>query len=251
MNKKNKVIAIISIVFIIVLSFFTYKGIMLHKYSTTKIENYDEIINGLSFDQTMNIYKKTINENEYVIIDDIKIRNDFNTFKKTEKQSELDSIKYILYDENNKVKSAIFIGKMDSYVNIFTSEELVIFNGKDNGQFNDTDRKNFLLKNNINNDVDLLKYIRDNYYLKNNLFTSVKKMKENYVVNTFVEVALPSVSSTTIVLGDYTGFIFNLKNNIREVHIFKNNKSYIFTFMGEEFTKDSYIQDLLSTLEIK
>ena len=86
MNKKNKVIAIISIVFIIVLSFLTYKSIMLHKYSTIKIENYNEIINGLSFDQTMNIYKKTINENDYLIIDDIKIRNDFNTFKKTEKQ---------------------------------------------------------------------------------------------------------------------------------------------------------------------
>ena len=253
--KKNKIKIILrvvtSIVFIVALIFLIYKSFLLNKYNADIPENYEQIVDGLTLDKTIKIYKKTINENDYLIVDDIKIRNDFSAFKKIDKINELDSTKYVLYDENDKIKSAIFMGKMDSYIDMLASNSLIIMNGKDKGQFNDADMKYFLLRNDINNDLDFFKYVKDNYYLENNLFTSIRKMRENYVINTYVGIAFTLVSSTTIIAGDYTGFIYNLKTNMKEVHIFRNNKSYVFTFIGEEFTKDSYIEDLLSTLEIK
>ncbi|MBE6160496.1 MAG: helix-turn-helix transcriptional regulator [Lactobacillales bacterium] len=253
--KKNKIkiiiSVIVSIVLIVSLGFLIYKSILLNKYNAEKPENYKQIISGLTLDKTIKIYKKTINEKDYLTVDDIKIRNDFSKFKKIEKINKMDSTKYVLYDENNKMKSAIFMGKTDTYIDMLASNSLVIMNNKDRGQFNDADMKYFLLRKDINNDLDFFKYVKENYYLENNLFTSIREMRENYAINTYVSIAFPLVSSTTIISGDYTGFIYNLKTNIKEAHIFRNGKSYVFTFMGEEFTKDSYIQDLLSTLEIK
>lgn len=253
--KKNK-IRIVSIIILVmfvtlILVFGIYKGIMLNKYTANLNDNYKEVVNGLSMDKTMKIYKKTINESNYLVEDDIKIRNDVSNFKRIDLNSELDSVKYLLYNDKNEVESSIWIGNMKSYIDIFTSDSLILFDDQDSGQFNSADRKYFLLKNDINNDLDLLKYIKNNYYIKNTLFTDIRNMKENYAFNKFVSITFPIVDSTTIISGDYSGYIFNMKKNVRTVHILRNDKSYIFTFFGEQFTTDNYIQDLLSTLEIK
>lgn len=251
-NKFKSIFIIISLIFLVfVVGFVSYKSIMLIKYNIEPIENYEEFISSLSMDKTLKIYKRTIDENEYLTVKDIKIRNDFRAYETIDATGEYDSTKYVLYNGIGEVESAFWMGRMDQYINMFTSDSLTIYGTKDSGQFNDADRKYFLLKNDINNDIDFFEYIKNNYYLENNLFTNTRNMKENYAVNLFVQVALPSFESMTIISGDYTGYIYNLNNNIREVHILKNDKSYVFTFIGENLTTDYYIQDLLSTLEIE
>lgn len=59
------------------------------------------------------------------------------------------------------------------------------------------------------------------------------------------------MNSLTIIKGDYEGYIFNYQDNLREVNILKNNKRYVFTFIGSDITSDNYIKDILSTLEIQ
>jgi len=252
--KKNKIkitlLSILSIIIFVFLSFVIFKAIILNKYYVEQTSDSQKIIDGLSMDKTMTIYKKTISENEYLIEENIKIRNDFESFAKIDEVG--DTTKYVLRHESDDLIASFWIGVSElTYINMFASDSIIIFNEKDSGQFNNSDRKYFLLRNDINDDVDFLKYIKENYYAKSNLFTGIREIKENYALNTFVSIALPNVESTTLITGDYSGYIFNLKNNIREVHILRNDKSYNFMFIGEDYTSDEYIKDILSTLEIK
>lgn len=250
-NKVKSIIIIITILIILFISgFVIYKSVLLTRYNVEPIENHEEFVNNLEIKNTIKVYKKTINDEDYLIESDIKFRNDFNDYTRTE---EYNSVKYNFYNDG-KCQSALWLGQSPQYIDFFTADSMTIYSPEGtsgSGEFTDADRKYFLLRNDINNDMDFFQYVRNNYYVKSNLFTSNRSIKENYAVNLFVSIALPSIQSMTSITGDYTGYIFNLKNNIREVHILRNNKSYIFTFIGSDVTSDEYIQDLLSTLEIK
>lgn len=254
--KKNKLKSIIAIltmlVVLFVIVFVIYKCILLSKYNVEPVDNYEKFVENLEIKNTIKVYKKTINDKDYLVESDIKLRNDFADYTRIDENI---SIKYYLYDDD-KVKSALWLGQSLQYIEMFTSDAMTFYSPDENflsgnGEFTDADRKYFLLRNDINNDLDFFEYIRDNYYIKSNLFTSNRSIKENYAVNLFVLVAIPSVKSMTLITGDYTGYIFNIRDNIREVHILRDNKSYIFTFVGDDITTDEYIQDILSTLEIR
>ena len=48
-----------------------------------------------------------------------------------------------------------------------------------------------------------------------------------------VSVIMPQMDSITLINGDYQGYIFNLKNNMKEVSIFKKRKTlciYVFEY---------------------
>jgi len=249
LKRKTIVKTLFIVFFIILVGLLIYKISYLKIYSNQKRENEEikRIVEGLSDQPKMTIYKKTLNENEYLIYEDIKIRNDFKDFKYEEELSNGEWEVYKLYNENGKTEATFTMSTHITYIDYFTSDALLV---GDFGQFNSADRKYFLLRNDINDDIDFINYIKDNYFAKSSIFTSNREIKENYALNLFVDAAMPRVDSLTMINGDYKGFIFNLKN-IREVNILRNNKRYIFMFTGSKYTTDEYIQDLLSTLEIK
>ena len=251
-NKRKAIItSCISILLIVVFVFCLYKSVILFIYKYDESERYNNIINGLTQADKMTIYKKTLNEDEYLVLDNIKIRNDFSEFKLVTKNDKNDYIQYILKNESGKVRSAIYIGKYYSYVDLFGSKDVVMFADNNIGQFNSADRKYFLLRNDINNDIEFLEYVSKNGYQKSNILTSDRKIKENYALNMFVDVVFPENKDITIIDGDYTGYIFNSKDNIRKVNILKDDMVYYFTFIGDNYTSDEYLIDVLSTIEIK
>lgn len=253
---KTKIIlkTIFSLLMIFCLVYCSYKGFMLVMYNAS-ISNIEEIKEGLKVKNTLTIYKKTIEEDKYLFVDDIKIRNDFKDFTEVEKVNEQYPTTFKKVDENGN-KSAISISQGYTYTDIFVSDDLTVFNGieseiVDFGQFNAADRKYFLLQNDINNDMDFLKYIQKRKYYKSNIFMSDREIKENYAINLFIDIVIPKVDSVTLIKGDYSGYIFNLeKQNIRAVSILRNDKVYNFMFYGEQYD-DKYLVDILSTLEIK
>lgn len=247
MNKKLKITLIVFGFVLIACLIFKIIFLKLHYVEIVD----DDVIKGLSLDKTITVYNNKIEETEYIIEDNIKIRNDFKNFQKKEKEGEYDSTKYLFYDESNRLTAAFWVGQMEQYIEFFSTDFLTIYNGNNNGKFKDEDRKKFLLENEIENDVDFLKYIKEHYYCKSNIFTSFKNIKRNYAINMFVSVVLPSIDSTTIIDGDYLGYIFNIKDNMREVHILKDKKSYIFMFMGDEYTTDEYLKEIISTIEFE
>lgn len=259
--KKNRfrTIAVVSLLSVFLI-FFAYKGALLYFYSISddNVKQLEDIVSGLTFKDSISLYKKTIPESDYIVIDDIKIKNIFSEFDKLERINEMYPHQFVLRDENGDSHGGIIIDDSEltgNLIDIFVNDELnfmiQIGNGPiDIGQFNNADRKDFLLQNDINDDIDFLKYISKNCYAKNNIFTSPKKMKENYAINLFASIVIPVVDSVTLIEGDYIGYIYN-HESYRSVNILRNNKIYSFTFVGEDFITDEYIIYLLSTLEIK
>lgn len=258
--KKNKfkiiIGTIVSMALIFSLVFIAYKTVLLELHKVDS-ENFNEVVSGLKVKNTLSIYKRTLPNNDYLIVDDIKLRNDFQDFLR-EDVSGTTTFKKEL-DNGEKVGFSISVG--DSYVNYFSTTEAVVFrditdkNNKtsfDFGQFNAADKKYFLFKNEIDDDRDFLEYIYKTGYKKSNIFMSDREIKENYAYNLFVDVAIPRVNSITLIKGDYVGYIYNINEDkvIRNVCILRNDKVYSFIFLGEQFN-DEYLNDLLSTLEIK
>lgn len=255
-RNKFKVIlgTIVSMIMIICLVFGSYKGIllMIHRVPEGDIE---KNTSGLKVKKTLTIYKRTIDEDKYLVVDDMKIRNDFTDFKEMERPNKLHPV-ILKKNLGNGKTLGVSISCGTSYIDIFSSDDVVVYNGIDSdtidfGQFNAADRKYFLLRNDINDDIDLLKYIYKNGYHKSNIFMSDREIKENYAINFFIDTVIPKVDGITLIDGDYSGYIFDFeKKNIKSVCILRNDKAYFLTFYGEKYTEE-YLVDILGTLEIK
>ncbi len=258
--KKNRTkLVIIYSLLTLVLMFFVYKGALLYFYNVPRDE-IDEIVDGLVFEDTMTIYKRTIPNDEYFTIENIKLQDVFSELEMLEILNEMYPYQFVLKDDAGNSLGGIIIDDSTltgNLIDIFVSDDLVFMGEIDSdtfpidiGQFNNADRKDFLLQNDINNDIDFIRYISENCYAENNIFTSPKRMKENYAINLFTSIAIPEVDSVTLIDGDYSGYIYN-HEKYRSVNILRNDTTYSFTFVGDDFTTDEYISNLLSTLEIK
>ena len=83
-------------------------------------------------------------------------------------------------------------------------------------------------------------------------------MKENYLLQFMVSVAIPRIENITLIDGDYQGYIFNMKSendnvsSIREARISFNDKVYTFLFLNKnnEYFNNDYIQNILNTIVI-
>lgn len=254
---KISVYSCLIMLLIVCIVFCSYKGVLLYLYGRGYNDNIEDKVAGLGNKETMTIYKRTINEEDYLVVGDIKIRNDFKNFELEESINEFVPTIYRLKDSDGNTKATISFGTSQRYIDAFAREDVIVMTGMDQsiidfGQFNSVDRKYFLLKNDINDDLDFFNYVVNNKVLKSNLFTGERKIKENYAYNLFVNVAIPVVDGITIINGDYTGVIFNLyEKDIRQVSIYRNNLSYNFLIKGKDYITDEYILDLFSTLEIK
>ena len=246
--KKFKIVLISLLILII--GYFGFKIFFIYYYNvdSMNVENYEDIINGLKIKNKITIKSEVLNEDEYLTFKNMKVKNDFKDFKLLENNENQDFIKYALYDENDKVKASFWMGITESYVDMF-KKDVTIF-GMNDKIIKNTDISDFLDKNNINSDIELFSYLQENKNNKNNIFTSIKHMKENYILNFLVAVALPEISSVTLIDGDYDGYIFNLKGDFKEVSIIKNNKRYIFTFLKLDYFTDEYIEEILNTIVI-
>ena len=250
---KTALIVVITFILIILMSFIIYKAIILKRYYVPRLNNNDyyRIVESLNNQNEFVLYKKTISDDDYLSFNNIKIRNDFKDFE-LETIDDLYSIqKYIRYNDN-KIESFFWISNAETYIDYYKSDA-IFFVDKEGvdllSTFNKSDRGYLLLRNDINNDIDLFNYIKNNYYINSSILTSRRQILENSSINAFINIFNTPFSSITIINGDYLGYIFNYDNGIKEVNILRNNKRYIFTF-GGTIANDNYIKDLMSTLEI-
>jgi transcriptional regulator with XRE-family HTH domain len=262
--KKNRVKNIFfTILIILVLStciFFGYKLVLLHKYTLEKPDNVDEVVKGLKNSKEIKVYKRTISESDYFVIENFKIRNDFKDFEFKYKEGEnLPGRIYVYNKEENGEKIGINFAIEDEELQLdkqFATKEAIFFgeSNLDTNAFNNADRTFFLLKNDINNEVDFYKYIADNYYKENNIFMDKRTMMENYAFNLFVSIAIPRVDEFIIIKGDYTGYIIKLINEdkqLTQVTIIRDDKSYGFITNDPRLKDEDYLIDLIGTIEIR
>ena len=226
------------IIFLVLL--IAYKAILLTKYRSNEVDIDTKSI----FNETLTIGEEY---NGDITIDEIEIANLFDG--------------YIDIDDNFKAKydgdtlvAFYSIGSMEQYINILDTKNFEMMTDKFTGYKPTNEKvKEYLNKLGIKNDIDLLNYIKDKYYFKNTVFMSSNRIKINYLLNTFVEVSLPSFSSITLINGSINGYILNIKNDnnksIKEIHILSGDKQYIITLGGNEITNNEFITKLLGTIK--
>ena len=234
--KKKLIIKLI--IFIILMCFIVFKYVVLLNYKTENIP----IDNDSIFNETINInYKESDNQTSFGNMTYNNYFSDYVTKENTNFK--------VKYNSDNKVESFYNISKEKQYIYILNNNSLSLFADKEVSSF-ETEKymKDYLNKNNIKNDIDLLKHIKEKYYIKSYIYTPIKTMKSNYIINSFVQIALPEFKNIVLVKGDNTnGYIINTKS-VSEIHLLYNDDQYIITLSGNEITNKEFINNLLETI---
>jgi len=246
--KKNKVLIVVGIL-VILIGYFGYKMFNLVYYHSFDYE-YDNI-DDLEIERNikLNYHKELEKGEEYLEFKNIKIRNDFKDFEYKEEISNEDVLKYVLYDKDNGVEASFWLGVTDTYVEMLKSDIDIYAYNRKGIEINSI--KDFLKDKGISNDIHLFKYLVEHKNDKINIFTSVKEMKGRYALNSLMDIMLPEIEEITLINGTYAGYILEADNDVREVHILYYDKSYVFTFIGDDYFSDEYIYELLDTLVIE
>ena len=215
----------------------------MHKYHTDKVD----IDTSKIFNETLTI-KESEYEGEYISIDNLSIANYFDEYE------DINGTFKGIYNDEGKVISFYSTGSTNQYIEMLDMKNFEIdIDGTTNYVTTSNRVKKYLDSHKIKNDIDLLRYIKDNYYFKSTIFTRSKNIEVNQILNTFVSVTLPSFKSITLIDGDIKGYIYNISTDvdvpIREVHIIIENKQYIVLLAGTEITSNDFIEELLSTVK--
>ena len=180
----------------------------------------------------------------------IKIKNYFDKFEQGEYDNDYEY--YMLYNEDDKVEAAFMMGKTNTQIEN-------IKNGyKDTPyyEFNyfplyisKYSRIRFLSKHKINDDVALIKYLRQRKKIDPTFTTPLLSIKENYFFN-YIEASQTNLESVTYIEGDYYGYIKEYENN-KQVIIIKDDNAYYLTFYNLSYFSEEKIKDILESLLIE
>ncbi len=231
------------LIFIVIFLLFGlgYKYYLFNKYYIDKVDfNTDGI-----FDKTVTISHRDDYDLMYTY-EDLNIKDDFTSFYQNEDF-------FIDKNEFGEVVKAIGFNKMDQYYLMLKDSAFTVGALEDDYLFTEDDRIRFTGENNIHNDIDLYKYIKENYYLESNIFDSIKRLKEKYIINNFVAIlglaSDANVNTITLINGDITGYIINIGEVAKEIHLLHNNEQYMIILQGKDYLDDNYIINLLESVK--
>ncbi len=249
---KKRKRQIIFLFFLIIGLYIGYKGFYLYYYDFGRQkENYKEIIENITFKDTVTIRNKSLKDDEYLSFSNVKVKNEFPESQKLKQQeNEKDYAKYAIEDENGNKKAFFWIDIASyTYTDILTRDSILY--GENTSKVRTSGIKKYLKQRNITNDIELFKYLEKHKNDKNHLFTRVSEMRNRYSLKTMISIALPSIKNMTLVDGDYEGYILNSTSDLKIVTILKDGKRYSFTFVGLEYFTDQNIQEILNTIIIE
>ena len=218
MKKSSKLIIIIIV--LLLLGLIGFKTICYFKYNISNLSDVPVVkITG-----NMTINHEELDESEYIKFNDIKFKDVFDDYEN--KSDGMNS--YILKKEDEN--KAVLIGSDAQLISMLNGEE----------EYSKVLTKEFE-KENITDDIKLLRYMENHNEDKVNYFMTTYNQKLIYSLREFESVILPSIKSVKTIDGYYNGYIFNTTESINEINIIFNNNRYYFTFIGdfsEEFIGD-------------
>ena len=238
-KKVNFKLLVSLLVGLLLVGFIIYKFNMLQKYKTEHIS----IDNNSIFSETINV--KYNQNSDTIIFEKMSYFNYFSDYVNKENTD----LK-VKYNENGEVSSFYNIAREKQYIHLLNINSFML-DGKNKNYSTEKSMKKFLNDKQIKDDIDLIKYIKGNYYLNNNFFITAEEMKNNYIINSFVQVTLPKFDSITLINGDkIKGYIINAKSttDVKEIHLLYNDDQYIITLSGNELTNTKFINNLLESI---
>lgn len=215
---KKKILIVLIFIFLLLLTFLGYKVFLLSKYKT----NERTLDTNSIFIETVTISNDKKVDGDVITFEELSVKNYFNEFEEHKTNSNLKA----KYDTEGNVVSAYSISKDKQYINSIDLES-----------------------DEIKTDIELFKYIKDNYYFKNTIFTSKKIIENNYLINSFVENGMPEFENITLINGKINGYILDMGNLRKEIHLLHNDEQYIISLIGEELINNEFVMDLLETVE--
>ena len=238
-NLKRIGIIVVVLLFIVLTS---YKLAMFLKYKTDNLDiNQDGI-----FNETIEV---TYKESDTVTYDEMSYKDYFTDYVEVEEMGFK-----VKYDADGEVESAYNIIKEPQYISMLSinSFEMAIDEeeNKDVDFSTEEDMKKLLKEKNINDDIDLIKYIKDNYYFKNYLFTPTKTMRNNYILNSFAQSAFPNFENIALIKGDkIKGYVMKMSSGkIKVIHLLYKDNQYGILLVGDELNTTEFINSLLETI---
>ena len=237
-KEYKKKLLIIVILISIVSILFGYRLFHFICYNSNFINNeqYQELIKGYVVKDVIEIDSTKLIDSEYIEYKGIKIKNIFEGYERIE---ENDYVRYI----NGEQKSYITIGKTMRYIDYF-EEEMVVF-GFDDFRMDSLINSNFDKIINFKNDLELFDYLYSTSDKIGSIFESINSMKEKYYIKQISFIMLPSVEYVSEIRGDLNGYVLNINEKTKEVHLFKGNDNYNLLFIGVD---NNTINEILETL---
>jgi len=239
MTKKKKIVIVIICISLVLIPYISYRIFAGYTYiDNTYTEESEKIIKSLNNEEYITISKKEY-QGDYLEYKNVKIANEFDEFLLQNKL--IDSDSYILKD------TAFFtIGTKVSEIERLKENELYYIDCEKTIE-------QIIEKNNLTNDIDLFNYIKTYQFSKKGFFTSIEKIKIDYVVNDYILMSIPSFSKIIYITGDYNGYIYELERGY-EVVLEKDSKQYVFVFAnypGTSYYTKEKVYDLISTIVIE
>lgn len=230
-TKKKKKLIIICLLGLIVMIgvYFAYKIYNINYYNLV-FESSD-----VSFDiKEEKVINKTSYNGNYIIHNNIKIPNYFNDFEVNKGEN---SVHYI-----NKTNENVEFSLIDSNIEtpVESLESIVLITNPVG--------KKIIEENNINNDIELIKYLENYETSKRTIFTSLDKMLRDEAVYNFLNYY--SFNDVTLFNGHINGYMTEINDSCKNIYIFNNDIVSIVTFCGNSYFTNEYIYDLLSKVEM-
>lgn len=239
MKKSIKIFLIIFVVLFLV--YFGIKGFVLYAYNTSIIED----------DSHLRVIEKSLADNaayhithtyledgeEYYTFENVKIKNKFKEYEELVLNNQSEN-KTISFKDESGVKLTI---SKSSYNLV----DKVKDESKDVGLHYDL-TKDFE-KENITSDIQLIRYMIDNYNKEMNLFSSIHNMRKSMAINMSTKISYTSYDDIATIVGDYNGYIATVNGFIKYVAINYEKENYYFTFYNCD---DSFVYEVVSSLVI-
>lgn len=239
--KKKSLIVILITIGVLAFVYFGIKCFVLYAYNTSIIEDDSHlrvIEKSLDDNAAYNITHTYLEDGEdYYVYEDIKMKNKFKEYEELVVNNQ-SGYKTISFKDENGVK--LTISKSNHNLVDKVRDE-----SKDVGLHYDL-TKDFE-KENITSDIQLIRYMIDNYNKEMNLFSSIHDMKKSMAINMSTKISYTSYDDIATIVGDYNGYIATVGGFIKYVAINHKNENYYFTFYNCD---DSFIYEVVSSLVI-
>lgn len=252
-QNKLRIAIIISVIVILLTTFICYKAFLINKYDVAQLEttNYDKFLRSYNAREKEVIQWQTVDNNEYLVYENLKIKNIYKDYKINESSNIDNLIIYEKYDSSNTKTDTlqIYISE-ESYIDWFSTDDknFYISIEEDGKQLPlEAEINDYLEKNKITDDESLFKLLSNTRNYTPNIFTSTSKIKDHYGTHLMASITMPAIDKFIELNGDYDGYILII-NNIKEVHIIKDGKTYSLTFTNKT---EEEILDLISTIVIE
>ena len=171
-----------------------------------------------------------------------------NYFDKFELGDDNDEFEYYISEDGN---SAIYIGEGKSLFSQIDdyNENTFFYELNQFPMYISNSLRHYILnKYDIKDDVSLIKKSR-NVQSKNNLFTPVIKMKENYLFNYILNMTYNS-KDIIYVTGKYKGYIM-INDNGYYITLCKDNKNYYINLHNRDYFTREKLESILNSISLK